>query len=441
MFRVAFALVLLLAAASAGAQSRVDPPIQGPPIPIAPESVARDDQGRVSLRAVRVQSVAFDGYLDEPVYKELAPVSDFVQQEPREGSPASEKTEVWVFYDDANLYVAARLWENDPARRVSTEMRRDANNLFNNDHFGLTFDGFYDRHNGYGMVINSLGAMLDFSITNDQPNNNWNGVWAVRTANFDHGWTMEVRLPFRSFRFREGGTIWGINFRRRTMWNNELTYMTPMRASFGRAGLSRMSIAGTVGNIEVPQHLRNLDVKPYALGSMATDLRASQPFSNDPDGNGGVDVKWGIRQTLVADITVNTDFAQVEDDQQQINLTRFSLQFPEKRDFFLEGADTFNFAASSIGAGSTGGGGGTQGSSQNTSTTPLLFYSRRIGLNNGFVVPIEVGGRLLGSSSVPRLSCWRLRATITSTLPPRLARVGKPWASGGSASSPSDCLG
>ncbi len=407
---VLLVMMVLAAAPPAWAQSGGDPPIEGPPVPIAPEAVRRDEQKRVTLRATRVTAMTFDGHLDEPLYREVPAASDFIQQEPREGAAATDKTEVWVFFDETNLYVGARMWESEPDKRVATEMRRDANNLFNNDHIALAFDSFYDRRNGYGMVANALGGMLDFSITNDQPNNNWNGVWAVRTGTFAQGWTAEFRLPFRSFRFRENGHVWGINFRRRTSYNNELTYLVPVRAAWGRPALSRMSIAGAVGGIDVPSKMRNIDLKPYALGSLSTDRRAAVPFANAPDGNLGFDVKWGVRQTLVADFTVNTDFAQVEDDEQQVNLTRFSLQFPEKRDFFLEGADTFNFAASSIGAGSTGGGGGTQGGGQNTSTTPLLFYSRRIGLNDGLTVPIEVGGRLLG-----RAGPWRFGALNIQT--------------------------
>ena len=141
--------------------------------------------------------------------------------------------------------------------------------------------------------------------------------------------------------------------------------------------MSKMSIAATVTGLEVPPKGKNIDVKPYGLGSMVTDRTTKPPVSNSGDGNAGFDVKWGVRQTLVADLTVNTDFAQVEDDQQVVNLSRFSVLFPEKRDFFLEGAETFNFANGSTGTGSTGSGGGTAGSSQNTSTAPLLFYSRR----------------------------------------------------------------
>jgi Domain of unknown function (DUF5916) len=404
-------LFALLVSAPAFAGEGADPVIQGPPPPVFPNVVARDAQGRVTLRTERVPSpLKFDGVLDEPFYRDAPSFGDFIQQEPHEGQPATEKTEVWVFYDRDYLYVSARLWESEPGHRVSTEMRRDANNLYTDDHFGLTFDGFYDRRNGYGFAVNALGGMLDWSINNEQPNNNWNGVWDVRTAEFEHGWTLEIRLPFRSFRFQEGGHIWGINFRRMVRWKNEVSFLAPVLASWGRPGMSKMSAAATLTGLEVPGKGRNLDVKPYALGSVLTDKKAVRPYTNDPNGNLGFDVKWGIRQTLVADLTVNTDFAQVEDDEQQVNLTRFSILFPEKRDFFLEGADTFNFGSGQAGAGGTGGGGGVQGSGQNTSTAPLVFYSRRIGLNNGLEVPIEAGGRVIG-----RAGPWRLGALNIQT--------------------------
>jgi hypothetical protein len=340
----------------------------------------------------------FDGRLDEAFYRDVASFGDFVQQEPHEGQPATDKTEVWIFFDNDHLYVCARLWEPDRGKRVATEMRRDANNLYNNDHFGVSFDGFYDRRNGYGFAVNAIGGLLDWSINNEQPNNSWNGVWDARTADFEHGWTLEIRFPFRSFRYQEGGHIWGINFRRMVRYNNEVAFLAPVLASWGRPGMSKMSAAATLAGLEVPPKGRNIDLKPYALGSVVTDRKAATPYANDPNGDLGFDVKWGIKQTLVADFTVNTDFAQVEDDEQQINLTRFSLQFPEKRDFFLEGADTFNFAGASSGTGSTGGGGGAQGGGQNTSTAPVLFYSRRIGLNNGLEVRC---GSVAASSVAP----------------------------------------
>jgi hypothetical protein len=394
----------------AAAQSPGDPPLEGPAAPAPPAVVARDADGRVTLRATQLAGtpLTFDGRLDEAFYRSIPAISDFVQQEPDEGQPATERTEVWVLYDEENLYVSVRLWESEPERRIAPDMRRDANTLYTNDHFGVAFDSFYDRRNGYGFAVNPQGALLDWSITNEQPNNSWNGIWDARTADFEGGWSLEIRFPFRSFRFREGGTIWGINFRRAVRAKNEISFLTPVLASWGRGALSKLSIAAAVTGLEAPTRLRNIDVKPYVLGSMLTDRTARPAYANDPNGDIGVDVKWGIRQTLVADFTVNTDFAQVEDDEAQVNLTRFSLLFPEKRDFFLEGADVFTFAQSGPGGG--GGGGGVQGGGQNTSTTPLLFYSRRIGLDNGVEVPIRAGGRLLG-----RTGPWRYGALNIQT--------------------------
>ncbi len=391
-------LLCLLTVAPVIAQS-TDPTIQGPPAPSAPEVIARDEQGRITLRTMRVPSpLVFDGVLDEPFYRDVPSFGEFIQQEPHEGQPSTEKTEVWVFFDRDYLYVSARLWDSAPDKRVATEMRRDANNLYNNDHFAVSFDGFYDRRNGYGFAVNPLGGMLDWSITNERPNNDWNGLWDVKTGTFENGWTVEIRFPFRSFRFRENGHVWGMNFRRRVIYKNEVSYLAPVQAAWGRPAMSKMSVAATVTGLEVPPKGKNLDIKPYGLGSVVTDRLARPPVSNAGDGNAGFDVKWGVRQTLVADLTVNTDFAQVEDDLQVVNLSRFSVLFPEKRDFFLEGAETFNFANGSAGTGGTGGGGGSAGSSQNTSTAPLLFYSRRIGFANGLTVPIWAGGRLLGRS-------------------------------------------
>ncbi len=266
--RTAAALILLLLlGAPAGAQD-VEPSIDGPSAPAPPEVIARDDQGRITVRATRVPSpFVFDGVLEEAFYGDVPSFSEFIQQEPRQGQPATERTEVWVFYDRQYLYVSARVWETDISQLVATEMRRDANNLYNNDHFGVSFDSFYDRRNGYGFAVNPQGGMLDWSITNEQPNNSWNGVWMVRTGRFDGGWTLEIRFPFRSFRFREGGHTWGMNFRRRSAWKNEVSFLAPVQAAWGRPALSRMSVAATVADIEVPGKGLNIDVKPYGLGS------------------------------------------------------------------------------------------------------------------------------------------------------------------------------
>ncbi|MEW6323614.1 MAG: DUF5916 domain-containing protein, partial [Acidobacteriota bacterium] len=358
MCRLIASLVLVAAAAApTWARQNGSDRIDGPPAPALPEVVTRDERGGVTMLAIRLPSpMVFDGALDELFYSTIKPVSDFIQQEPFEGRPATEKTDVWVFYDANNIYVSARMWETEPRRRVASEMRRDSFNLYSNDHIGVMFDTFYDRRNGYAFYANQLGGQGDAQMTNEQPNPNWNGVWDVRTAQFDGGWTAEFRFPFRSMRFKEGGGLWGINFRRLVRWKNESSFLTPIPQSYGRRGMTKVSSGATLVGIETPSKLRNLDIKPYVLGSTITNRTASPPVSNDVNGDVGVDVKWGITQSLVTDFTYNTDFAQVEDDEAQVNLTRFSLFFPEKREFFLEGQDYFNFGGGNFGGGGGGGG-------------------------------------------------------------------------------------
>ena len=377
-------------------------------VPELPEVIVRDGSGVATIRTLRTPSpIIVDGQLEEAVYRDVKPFGEFVQQEPFEGKPSTERTEVWVFFDDKNVYVSARLWETEPGRRVTSDMRRDASNMYNNDHFGVLFDTFKDGRNAFGFSANSQGGMFDWQVTNEQPSNNWNGLWNVRAADFEGGWSVEFVIPFRSMRFKEGTTSWGINFRRMVRWRNEVSYLSPVPLAWGRRGLSKVSSAGPLVGIEVPSKLRNLDIKPYALGSNATNKLATPAIDNDLTAEFGVDAKWGITQQLFADFTYNTDFAQVEDDEAQVNLTRFSVLFPEKRDFFLEGQDVFNFA----GAGSNQGGGGIPLATQSnpTNNTPVVFFSRRIGLQGGAVVPILAGARMLGRGDAFQMGAVHMR--------------------------------
>jgi Domain of unknown function (DUF5916) len=389
-------------------------------LPEAPEVVTRDDQGHAILRAVRLPGpFQLDGKLDEPFYASVKGAGGFLQQEPHEGQAATDQTEVWVFFDDKNIYVSARMSETDPAKRVTTDMRRDSNNLYNNDHIAVMFDTFNDHRNAFGVSSNAQGGMFDWQVTNEQPSQNWNGLWEVRTADFAHGWTAEFVVPFRSLRFKEGSTEWGINFRRMVRWKNELTFLSQVPISWGRRGLSKVSSVGALVGLQAPQSLRNLDVKPYALGSVATNNRSTPIVTNDGAAEFGVDAKWGITQSIVTDFTYNTDFAQVEDDEAQVNLTRFSVLYPEKRDFFLEGQDVFNFA----GAGANQGGGQqgptavpmVGGGPGGNNVTPIVFFSRRIGLQNGVVIPILGGGRLLGRGNGFQVGAIHMHTEETSS--------------------------
>ena len=366
------------------------PSIQGPPPPRPPDVINRDDRGNATVRALRLEEpLDVDGELNESVYRDNPAISGFIQSVPDEGAPATEETEAWVTFDEENVYISARVHEEVPeAEWVANEMRRDANGIGNNDNFGVVIDTYYDRRNGYFFYTNPLGALADVQLTNEgNPNFDWDPVWDVQTGRFPGGWTLEMAIPFESLRYRPGREqVWGLQLRRGIQRKNEwshLTFVSSAAAGTGRMGATRISRAATLVGIEAPSTGPNIDLKPYAIGGLRTDRAASPPTSSEGHADWGVDLKWGVTQNLTADFTYNTDFAQVEVDEQQVNLTRFSLFFPEKRDFFLESQGIFDFPT--VGAASGGGG-----------ATPTLFFSRRIGLQGGQPVPILAGGRLTG---------------------------------------------
>ena len=374
-------------------------PIDGPPPPVAPATINRDAEGRATVRAVRLtEPLEIDGVLNETAYDTVESFSGFIQQVPDEGAPATERTEAWVFFNDNNIYVSARLWDSAPESQwVANEMQRDSFQLINNENFSVVFDTFYDRRNGLAFLINPLGGIFDYEITDEgRPNRDWNPVLDLQTGRFDGGWTVEMEIPFKSIRFQPGlEQVWGLQLGRRIRWKNEYAYLTPVAISAG-PGLFRLSAAGTLAGLEVPSGNRKFEIKPYAIGSLATDRNASPAITNALNGNAGVDLKYGVTQNLTADFTYNTDFAQVEVDEQQVNLTRFSLFFPEKREFFLESRGTFDF-----GQGfrfGSGGGGRRGGGFFGGGDAPTVFFSRRIGLQGGQTVPILGGGRLTGKA-------------------------------------------
>ncbi len=350
-------------------------------------ALTRDSRRSATVRAIHLsEPLRVDGQLDEAVYRSMPAISDFLQTLPKENAEPTERTEAWVMFDDATIYVAARLWESVPPEHwTANEMRRDTNQLRQNDHFGVAFDTFHDGRNGYFFYANPLGARADSHMT-DETNNNadWNPVWDARTGRFEHGWTLEMAIPFKSLRYVSGaGQTWGINMRRAIRRKNEWNYLNPLPLSIGGSvGMMRVSADAALVGLDLPPASRNIELKPYAIARSTTDVRLNPPVSNALGHDFGGDAKYGITANLTADVTVNTDFAQVEIDEQQVNLTRFNLLFPEKREFFLEGRGIFDF--------------GRAGSSGATADTPALFYSRRIGLNQSRVVPIDLGSRLTG---------------------------------------------
>ena len=360
-------------------------------VAVAVPAFAQTPKPAPTVRAHRVtQPVRVDGRLDEEIYKITPAITGFVQQEPDEFQPATEKTEAWIFFDDDNVYVSARNFETHPERRVANEMRRDTGQLRQNDTFGVMFDTFHDKRNGYIFYANAIGGLADSQVTDEgPPNADWNTVWDVRTGEFDGGWTIEIVIPFKSLRYQPGtDQTWGVNLRRVVRWKNEWSYLAQVpRALTTFRGFLKISSAGTLEGLQVPSGSTNLELKPFALGGVSTDNTVTPTVSNDRYGRVGGDAKYGITQSITADLTVNTDFAQVEVDEQQVNLTRFNLFFPEKRDFFLEGLGTFAFA-----------GRASAGLAAGSGDTPYLFFSRRIGLDQSRVIPLRAGGRVTGKA-------------------------------------------
>lgn len=383
------ARVAAQSAGQGGPGSTNMPVVDGSEPPVFPETLTRDDRGRATVRAIRLtERLVLDGRLDESVYSEYKPFGGFVQATPTAGAPSTERSDVWILYDDANIYLACRCWDSSPSDEwIINELRRDSNGLRQNEHFGVMFDTYYDRRSGFLFYANPLGARSDYSVVDEGASNmDWNPVWDTKGSQFDGGWIVEMAIPFKSLRYRSGpDQVWGLQLRRSIRHKNEWTYLNPVPTFMaGPQAFNRISSAGTLVGLDLPAAGANLELKPYVITRLTTDRSTNPPINNDRDQDVGVDLKYGVTANLTADLTVNTDFAQVEVDEQQVNLTRFNLQFPEKRDFFLEGRGLFDFAAGRF----LGGGG--------TTDTPVLFYTRRVGLEKGRPIPIHAGVRLSG---------------------------------------------
>jgi len=344
------------------------------PFSYAQDSGVSDLSGpRPTATAIQVsQPPTIDGILNEPVWQEAPPLTGFLQAEPLEGRAASERTELRIAYDDVAIYVGAVLYDRQPSQIVTTDTRRDAN-LNEMDSIQIVFDTFHDRQNGFVFGTNVLGVQYDAQVRDQgSPTATWDGSWEVKTAMTETGWTAEFRIPLRTLRYGPAPQTWGMNAFRNIQRNRERTYWAPLERVFS---LGRLSSAGELRGLKL-QTPRNLKVLPYVISSANRDYRPR--VANDFAADVGLDVKFGITPSLNLDATYNTDFAQVEVDNQQINLTRFNLRFPEKRPFFQENSGLFRV-----------------GRGQELD----LFFSRRIGLDeDGGLIPIRGGGRLSGKA-------------------------------------------
>jgi uncharacterized protein DUF5916 len=323
-----------------------------------------------------------DGRLDDEVYATVPPISDFVQMEPHAGAPATEKTDLWIVFDDERVYVTFRCWESQPRNMVVNEMRRDNSRLWLGENVAFMFDTFHDRRNGVEFGVTPTGGRYEGQFTNERwYNGDWNPVWDVAVKRFAGGWIAETAIPFTSLRFQPGREqVWGFQARRINAWKNEFSFLTALPPELGMGrGIFAASLAPTLVGIEAPAHRSaHVELKPYGRSDLGTDRDATPSIINRVSGGAGLDAKVGVNDHLSTDLTIRPDFAQVEADEERINLTRFNLLFPEKREFFLENAGTFTFG------------------NQNGGDMPILFYSRRIGLDAGQAIPIIAGGRVTG---------------------------------------------
>ena len=339
--------------------------------------------------------ITVDGVLDEPAWNAIEPDDRFWQQIPQEGAAPTERTEIRLAFDRHHLYVGAQLHDREPNKLVAFVRERDNFAISEDDWFGFTIDPFRDRRNGFWFSTNPLGAQSDAQTFDEGRvfNTDWDGIWECAASRGPLGWSVEIKIPFYNLRFEpRDRTRMGIVFFRTIKRKNE-TVFSPFlaRAYGGSPSVSQGRELILDGPIEAG---RDWLWKPYVLGGFSRD--AADGADNGADFKAGLDAKWALTSGLTADFTLNTDFAQAEADDARINLTRFPLFFPEKREFFLEGAGFFDF-----------------GIPEETQ----LFFSRRIGLEEGLQIPLLAGARLQGRAGPYTLGLLDIQARSEGDLP------------------------
>jgi hypothetical protein len=364
----------------------------------APEHDHSGQQHHVDAKRAALAPV-IDGSLDEPVWRDAAMIDSFTQQEPSDGAPATERTEVLVLYDAQHLYIGLRAFDSDPAGVIATEMRRDSPRMLEEDNFQIILDTFRDSRSGYMFVTNPLGAKLEQQVFDEGSGNlrgaasninrDWNGVWDAAARRVEGGWTAEIVIPMVTVRSPEVEVqTWGINFMRNIRRKNEQVFWSPIPKPYT---LTRVSQAGTVSGMQDVTRGLDLRLKPFVVTGGRRD-RLGADVSRSMLREVGLDAKYGLTSGVTLDLTVNTDFAQAEVDEQQVNLTRFALFFPEKRDFFLENSGQFTI--------------GNQGNQRMAD----LFFSRRIGLSStGQPIPLLAGARMTGKVGDNSLAVMQLQ--------------------------------
>ncbi len=343
----------------------------GPASAQAPQSQPPSANAKKLATAIAVPagaSLRVDGHVDEAAWQQATPIADFIQTEPDQGQPMTERTEVRVMFDASNLYFGITCFDREPRAIVSTQLTRDAE-LDVDDRIRIVIDPFLDSRNGFFFETNPAGARVDGQIANnsEDASRDWDGIWTAVARMSEAGWVAEIAIPFKTLRFKPGQSTWGLNIERTIKRRREIARWASPRRDIWFTNLAE---AGRLDGLVGIQQGKGLDLRPYGSAARV-----------DGDGRmaAGLDVSQNLTPNLNVSLTVNTDFAETEADSRQVNLTRFPLFYPEKRAFFLEGAGVFDVA-------------GAGGWSQDV----IPFFSRRIGLYQGREVPILLGAKMTG---------------------------------------------
>jgi len=357
-----------------------------------------------------MSTINVDGLLDEPVWQTAPKIGDLTQREPQTGDNPTEQTDVTLLHDADYLYIGVVCYDSEPEQVIGTQMARDAN-LNSDDRIELLFDTYNDQRNAFYFATNPAGALVEGLVfANGQSNLQWDAIWTVRTRRTSEGWTAEFAIPFKSLSFPSGGTVWGFNVARHIQRKLE-----DDRWSGARLELQFFQVS-EAGHISVPDSLTQgigLDVRPFIGGRL---LHAAATGVDTVTGKPGLDMSYNVTPSLKLTTTFNTDFGETEVDARQINLSRFSLFFPEKRSFFLEGAGVFSFSNTS---------GTPPGRIPSTRSETIPFFSRRIGLLAGEEVPIDFGVKLTGTVGRTDIGVLNVRTRDRSPVPEKNFLVGR----------------
>ena len=359
-------------------------------------------------------AITVDGVLDEPAWRTVPTIGALTQREPRTGEAPSERTDVTLLYDDDNLYVGVMSHDAEPQRVIGTQMARDAP-LGADDRISIVLDTYQDQRNAFYFATNPSGALVDGLVfANGQSILEWDAVWTVRTRRTSEGWSAEFAIPFKSLSFPAGQTVWGFNIARHIQRKLEEDRWS---GALLQTDFFQISEAGAITNLDGLTQGIGLDVRPFVAGSWRHGATSGgSGRASAATGQPGLDMFYNFTPSLKLTATVNTDFGETEADARQINLSRFSLLFPEKRTFFLEDAGVFSFSNTQVRPGR---------GIPPTRSEVIPFFSRQIGLLSGEEVPLDLGVKLTGKAGRTDVGVLGVRTGEIASVSDKTFLVGR----------------